>query len=316
MPLGKLTKKQIMEGYGVLKDLEKAIKANQKAKLEELSSRFYTLIPHSFGRNRPTIINTDEMLRKKLQMLEALADIEIAAKFMGETDVGKDNPIDSNYKKLNNKLDPVDKNTEEWKLIEQYINNSQRKGSVRLELLELFRTERKGDERYETVKALGNRRLLWHGSRLSNFVGILSQGLRIAPPEAPVSGYRFGKGMYFADILTLSSHYCRVSQASPVGCMLLFDVALGKMYEAPRDEYMDKPKPGYDSTWALGTLEPDPKGDVETKEGYIVPAGPLHPSPWEKKNVSCLEHQFITYSEGQAAMKYVMKIKWNFGKTV
>jgi poly [ADP-ribose] polymerase len=35
--------------------------------------------------------------------------------------------------------------------------------------------------------------LLWHGSRVSNFLGILSEGLRIAPPEAPVSGYAFGK---------------------------------------------------------------------------------------------------------------------------
>lgn len=34
----------------------------------------------------------------------------------------------------------------------------------------------------------------WHGSRLTNWVGILSQGLRIAPPEAPKTGYRFGKG--------------------------------------------------------------------------------------------------------------------------
>lgn len=31
--------------------------------------------------------------------------------------------------------------------------------------------------------------LLWHGSRLSNWVGILSHGLRIAPPEAPITGY-------------------------------------------------------------------------------------------------------------------------------
>jgi len=43
----------------------------------------------------------------------------------------------------------------------------------------------------------GDRRLLWHGSRCTNFGGILSQGLRIAPPEAPVSGYAFGKGLYF-----------------------------------------------------------------------------------------------------------------------
>lgn len=28
-----------------------------------------------------------------------------------------------------------------------------------------------------------NKKLLWHGSRLTNWGGILSQGLRIAPPE-------------------------------------------------------------------------------------------------------------------------------------
>ena len=40
--------------------------------------------------------------------------------------------------------------------------------------------------------------LPWHGSRLTNWVGILSQGLRIASPEPPrgarpVSGYMLGK---------------------------------------------------------------------------------------------------------------------------
>lgn len=39
------------------------------------------------------------------------------------------------------------------------------------------------------------RTLLWHGSRLSNWVGILSQGLRVAPPEAPVTGYMVGWSM-------------------------------------------------------------------------------------------------------------------------
>lgn len=34
--------------------------------------------------------------------------------------------------------------------------------------------------------------------------GILKQGLRIAPPEAPVTGYMFGKGVYFADVRTFS----------------------------------------------------------------------------------------------------------------
>ena len=51
-----------------------------------------------------------------------------------------------------------------------------------------------------SFKDCGNSKLLYHGSRLSNWAGILSQGLKIAPPEAPVTGYMFGKGLQI-DIL-------------------------------------------------------------------------------------------------------------------
>lgn len=71
--------------------------------------------------------------------------------------------------------------------------------------------------------------LLWHGSRLTNFVGILSQGLRIAPPEAPVTGYMFGKGVYFADMVTKSANYCFTSRENNVALMLLCEVALGEV---------------------------------------------------------------------------------------
>ena len=65
--------------------------------------------------------------------------------------------------------------------------------------------------------------LLWHGSRVSNFVGILSQGLRIAPPEAPASGYNFGKGIYLADMAEKSIAYCR-SYGQPTALILLIEV--------------------------------------------------------------------------------------------
>lgn len=75
------------------------------------------------------------------------------------------------------------------------------------------------EERFRTD--IGNKQLLWHGSRLTNFVGILSQGIRIAPPEAPVTGYMFGKGVYFADVVSKSANYCYASKANPVGCVML-----------------------------------------------------------------------------------------------
>lgn len=50
-----------------------------------------------------------------------------------------------------------------------------------------FKVSRKGEyQRFRPFEELTNRKLLWHGSRVTNFAGILSQGLRIAPPEAPV----------------------------------------------------------------------------------------------------------------------------------
>eukprot|EP01100_Stratorugosa_tubuloviscum_P000946 TRINITY_DN120_c0_g2_i1.p1 TRINITY_DN120_c0_g2~~TRINITY_DN120_c0_g2_i1.p1 ORF type:complete len:768 (-),score=314.89 TRINITY_DN120_c0_g2_i1:36-2339(-) len=312
MPLGKLTKRQIMEGYEVLKLIETAFKRSSRTTLEELSSRFYTLIPHSFGRRVPIVIGNEEILRQKMNMLEALVDIEIATRILGQSGNSTENELDSRYEKLECSIAVVDNRTTEFKEIETYFKNSQEPGSIKLELLELYKIERRLEvERFATVKHWGDRRLLWHGSRVTNYAGIFSQGLRIAPPEAPCTGYRFGKGMYFADILSLSQKYCRVTETNPIGIALLCEVALGKLYKASQDEYMDKPKGDTHSTWGLGVIEPDSSRNIMRNE-YIIPAGKIVPSKFT--NVSCHEHQYICYNEAQSKMRYACKVKWHFSK--
>ena len=61
-----------------------------------------------------------------------------------------------------------------------------------LELIDLFEVDKQGPGGYDA--SAGNKMLLWHGSRLTNWAGILSQGLRIAPPEAPCTGYSRSAG--------------------------------------------------------------------------------------------------------------------------
>ena len=51
-------------------------------------------------------------------------------------------------------------------------------------------------------------------------------GLRIAPPEAPVTGYMFGKGVYFADMFSKSANYCYANTGSNDGVLLLCEVIL------------------------------------------------------------------------------------------
>ena len=69
MPLGKISKSQIAKGFEALEQIEDAVKNKKTSKLAELSSLFYTLIPHNFGRQRPPIISDEDTLRKKMDML-------------------------------------------------------------------------------------------------------------------------------------------------------------------------------------------------------------------------------------------------------
>eukprot|EP01111_Echinosteliopsis_oligospora_P002119 TRINITY_DN1310_c0_g4_i1.p1 TRINITY_DN1310_c0_g4~~TRINITY_DN1310_c0_g4_i1.p1 ORF type:complete len:475 (-),score=114.93 TRINITY_DN1310_c0_g4_i1:33-1457(-) len=288
-PLGKLTKNQIKKGYEILSLIEAAIRAGKsRSKLAQLSSDFYSLIPHSFGRAVPPPIETDEQLKKKMKMLEALGDIEIATKLMDSVGDDVGNKIDANYATLNTDIEPVDVSSDEYKEILKYVQNTHPVKTPTIKCL--YRILRKGeDTRFEPRKTLGNRKLLWHGSRLTNYVGIISQGLRIAPPEAPVSGYRFGKGIYFADIMSLSSVYCRTGNSNDF-CMLLGDVALGKESELNKDTYMEKAQPGFDSTKAIGVIEPDRSSDVVHPDGYIIPNGKIVSTGKTRGEVSCNEH--------------------------
>ena len=93
MPLGKLSKSQIAKGFEVLEKLEDSIK-KKKGQLNELTSRFYTLIPHNFGRQRPPPIVDLETVRAKMDMLLVRPKIVFLLKhFMTKTNIVKLNNI-------------------------------------------------------------------------------------------------------------------------------------------------------------------------------------------------------------------------------
>lgn len=52
--------------------------------MEDLSSDFFSKIPHDFGRTKMKdhVINTEESVRKKIEMLKTLTDMKIADKLL------------------------------------------------------------------------------------------------------------------------------------------------------------------------------------------------------------------------------------------
>ena len=57
-------------------------------------------------------------------------------------------------------------------MIDKYVQNTS--CYYKLKVLDCFELEREGEANIFNPDKLDNKKLLWHGSRFSNFVGILS----------------------------------------------------------------------------------------------------------------------------------------------
>ena len=314
LPLGKLTQDIIKKGYLVLKRIDEAIQNQEKRQVfQDLSSEFYTLIPHDYRMQRLPTIDNKEDLDKKIKMVEQLAEVEVVASFMGKktTETIVEHPLDARYRQLKCNLSPLDLKGEELNIIKQYIQNTHgdTHNDYSLEVLDAFEIDRHGEREKFEKNSIGNTQLLWHGSRLTNFVGILSQGLRIAPPEAPVSGYMFGKGVYFADCVSKSANYC--CPQNNTACILLCEVKLGECNEKVNADYnADKLPKGKHSTKGLGSIAPS---NYVERDGVKIPMGKAAPVQHsEHQHLSLQYNEFIVYDVSQIRMKYLIKIKFNY----
>ncbi|XP_069354832.1 poly [ADP-ribose] polymerase [Maniola hyperantus] len=315
MPLGKLSKKQIKSGYNVLSELLKYLEKGQtnENKIIDATNRFYTLVPHNFGTDNPPLLNTVETIKNKTEMLDNLLEIEIAYSLLKSDNEDEGiSPIEAHYRKLKAEISPLDKKSDEFAMIEEYVRNTHAAthSSYSLKVQEVFKVVREGEEkRFKPFKKLHSRKLLWHGSRVTNFAGILSQGLRIAPPEAPVTGYMFGKGIYFADMVSKSANYCATDKKNNIGMLLLSEVALGDMKECCQAEYVTKLPPGKHSVWGRGRTQPDPAQSRMLDGDVQVPLGKPVTAP---VSTSLLYNEFIVYDVAQVNVKYLIQMQFNY----
>ncbi|XP_056381095.1 protein mono-ADP-ribosyltransferase PARP3 isoform X2 [Hyla sarda] len=317
MPLGKLSKAQIAKGFDALEELQAALDRNaNKKELSELSSKFFTIIPHNFGRQTPPVIDSQEVLQAKKDMLLVLADIELAQTLQADkvkqeqkvelTEVP--HPLDVDYELLKCQLSLLDTKSKEFKVIDTYVKHT---GPTyrHLKILNVWRVDREHEEeRLKAHEDIDNRRLLWHGTNVAVVAAILKSGLRIMPH----SGGRVGRGIYFASENSKSAGYVGTT-SSDLGIMFLNEVALGKEHHITQDNSSLKSAPkGYDSVVARGLTEPDPSMDYELildGRKIIVPQGkPINISEYKTSFFS--QSEYLVYKESQARIRYLLLLKF------
>jgi poly [ADP-ribose] polymerase len=250
-PLGVLTIGQIDKGEAILQDIAKAVgKKKNRDELVDLSGQFYTLVPHKFGRSKEqalaAVIDSANKIDEKQETLQLMRDM---LNVNGKSNVLVNPEIENKYKALNCTIEPVTPGT--LKEMRDLIEKSVVRSYTKVKVKNVWQIRRDEEHKHFT-KDIGNHKLLFHGSAVKNWVGILSRGILLPKIVVTLGVHRtdagwLGSGIYFGDAACTSLGYAHPGKRGS-RFMAVTNVALGKMKDYNKITYgLTEPPAGYDS---------------------------------------------------------------------
>lgn len=264
--------------------------------IARLSSELYELLPMGDDLVAPFSSN-DRRFGQAVELIRLLRDLTVTKQLLlgGKYRQATMNPLDYAYGALRVSINPLAPDSSERKCLQRYIDNTCTDEDVVVHQIFSLDNGRPSS-------AIPNKRLLFHGSKNENVLGILKHGLLIAPPVAPMTGWMYGKGVYFADRFSKAFGYTSRSHRTqneadhgPRSYVFVAEVALGESHAAFGAEYMETPPDGMHSTHAPGKHEPDPsKSVVLDQTGAAVPLGSL-------QEIAVPEHVKYVWKKGRWA---------------
>ncbi len=264
-PLGVLTLGQIERGEAVLLQLYALLQKHGAATgtahvtdpkfiaaTQEYSGEFYTCIPHRIGRTREAIatsvINNLAQFEQKQETLQLMKDM-----LQVDGDSGSvlfSDEIDLKYQALKCGVSMLLPGSIEFQRVSDHVIKSQIKSKA-IKVRNIYTLKR--DDEYDAFRSdIDNQRELFHGSRVKNWVGLLSRGI-LMPKIAVSMGVNrtdagwLGNGIYFGDTSCTAAFYTTAG-AKGSRFMAVARVALGKMKEYTKITYgLEKPPEGFES---------------------------------------------------------------------
>ncbi|MEM9509582.1 MAG: WGR domain-containing protein [Cyanobacteria bacterium P01_E01_bin.35] len=247
-PLGIIVPSAIAEARKYLVQIATTSK-NNNYKIRYLLSKYLRLIPQALGNKLDASEFCDSQeIQRQYEILNAL-----------EAAVTVDNPSQQVF---DCKIKRVPGSTTEGKKIFRQINQlyqstiNQNHLAARYKLRRVYELDIPSMQEAFAAKSqkIGNVKQHWHGTKASNLLSILQQGLIIPPADATqCTGRMFGNGIYGSEQSTKALNYA-TNYWNPSGdsetrvFMLLCDFSMGKEYHAKTPSHRF-PLKGYDSTY-------------------------------------------------------------------
>jgi ankyrin repeat protein/predicted DNA-binding WGR domain protein len=322
LPLSRINKPELLQAMTLLHEMKKVAKELKEERqvdvmesepekifdlldeLAEMTSDYYELVPTTkYRQSSIPPLESIADIDQNIMLVRELLDVEVAVKILlgAKLNIKKMNPLDYSYDSLNIKLVELEDMSIEKTAILEYISKTMDYGLQ--SSVNAFALERRGEtERFEKHMKEKNRKLLWHGSKTMNFIGILNKGLKIAPPEAPITGHMFGKGIYFSDSFAKSFNYAD----PPLRIILLCEVALGNSQQLYQATQITTLQEGYQSVLGVGQHTPDPRKDVVIPNGMVIPLGDQVLRPNADKKLTLAYNEYVVYNEDQVKIRYMV----------
>lgn len=247
-PLGLVTRDAIAQARHCLEQIASPPRKSDRA-LRKLVSQYLRLIPQKVSTKLDASIFRD---RQELQRQNELLDALDAALMQTQPD---SKIFDCSLRRVPGSTDEGRK-TFRWlrQLYESSINPHH--CSAQYQLRRVYEIEIPTMQRAFALKSaqIGNIKLHWHGTKASNLLSILKQGLIIPPSNAiQCTGRMFGNGIYGSEqstkALNYATNYWNASgDANQRVFMLLCEFAMGREYY-PKPSARTFPMTGYDSTY-------------------------------------------------------------------
>ncbi|XP_057341274.1 poly [ADP-ribose] polymerase-like [Microplitis mediator] len=285
---------------------------SEKLPLECCINRFYYLINcyQQYEHYLP-LIDSPETNEVNLSFpVQKLIKFIYSNNMIAKNDLNNNSLVDC-YKKLNSNISVLDRNSVMFDIIQQYITNthSEFHYHFRVMINDVFMVDRYGeDDNY--MRNLHNKKLLWHGTKMSNICAILSNGLKISPLNAKHTGHMFGKGIYFTNVVSKAANYSKtnVGQGDHQGILLLCEVALGNVMELYNATNITQLPSDVHSVFVRGISSP--QNYINISQGVEVPYGPLVNVPLSQ--IPQFRHnQFVIYNTAQVRIRYLVCVSYD-----
>jgi poly [ADP-ribose] polymerase len=272
---------------------------------EDYSSEFYSTLPFRDIQKRFKIINK-QTLYERFELCQVLRDM---VNISEETNWNTRTSVQSIYRSIGTHIkglstDSVDYLNLKNSLLDSFepdetILNQTSSELGKPVILNAYEVIRPNENFNFNNKNLENVKLLFHGSKVNNFLGILTRGLLlpkyIKSADSNQNEYsellnrtdigNLGYGVYFADNLLTSIKYTKASSTKNTRLIAVCEVALGNCIDYyDYDTSLVKPPDGYDSVHGVRQSE-------EARSKFI-------------------DNEFVIYDLTQYRIKYIVELQY------